>query len=83
MEVLVQRLEQAVVRLETVSSKLQGFSGSLSNGEINGINGTTMSKHTYTQLQNINVNARPIVYIKCFTKLYLLKTVQNNESYYK
>lgn len=40
MEALVERLEQAVKRLEVVSDKLQGYSGSLSNGEMNGYHGT-------------------------------------------
>lgn len=56
MEALVERLEQAVIRLETFSAKLQGCSGSLSNGEINTFNGTVMSVHAYIQLQNIVVS---------------------------
>ncbi|XP_072530988.1 adenylyl cyclase-associated protein 2 [Salminus brasiliensis] len=39
MEALVERLEQAVIRLEAVSTKLQGCSGGMANGDINGLNG--------------------------------------------
>lgn len=44
MEALVERLEQAVIRLEAVSAKLQGCSGSMANGDINGLNGTGITR---------------------------------------
>ncbi|XP_060798081.1 adenylyl cyclase-associated protein 2 [Neoarius graeffei] len=50
METLVERLEQAVIRLETVSAKLQGCSGSLSNGEVNGFNGESQCMDAFDHL---------------------------------
>lgn len=50
MEALVERLEQAVIRLEAVSSKLQGFSGGLANGVINGINGESQCIDAFDHL---------------------------------
>ncbi|KAI5622791.1 adenylyl cyclase-associated protein 2 [Silurus asotus] len=50
MEALVERLEQAVIRLEAVSAKLQGCSGSLSNGEINGFNGESQCMDAFDHL---------------------------------
>lgn len=44
MEALVERLEQAVVRLEAVAIKLQNCPGGLVNGDISSmINGGTIS----------------------------------------
>lgn len=66
MEALVDRLEQAVNRLEVVSDKLQGCSGSLSNGEMNGYHGKIMSLHYvyYILLHNIMLVGSLIQ--KCF-----------------
>uniref|UniRef100_A0A8B9LRZ7 Adenylyl cyclase-associated protein n=1 Tax=Astyanax mexicanus TaxID=7994 RepID=A0A8B9LRZ7_ASTMX len=50
MEALVERLEQAVIRLEAVSSKLQGCSGGLINGVINGINGESQCMDAFDRL---------------------------------
>ncbi|GAA6083009.1 adenylyl cyclase-associated protein 2 isoform X1 [Tachysurus ichikawai] len=50
MEALVDRLEQAVNRLEVVSDKLQGCSGSLSNGEMNGYHGESQCMDAFDNL---------------------------------
>ncbi|KAK2836541.1 hypothetical protein Q7C36_014410 [Tachysurus vachellii] len=50
MEVLVDRLEKAVNRLEVVSDKLQGCSGSLSNGEVNGYHGESQCTDAFDNL---------------------------------
>ncbi|KAM9494905.1 adenylyl cyclase-associated protein 2 [Clarias gariepinus] len=50
METLVERLEQAVIRLEAFSAKIQGRSGSLSNGEINGFNGESHCMDAFDRL---------------------------------
>ncbi|KAF4074115.1 hypothetical protein AMELA_G00250870 [Ameiurus melas] len=50
MEALAERLEQAVIRLETVSAKLQGCSGSLSNGEINTFHGGSQCMEAFDHL---------------------------------
>ncbi|TSK31345.1 Adenylyl cyclase-associated protein 2 [Bagarius yarrelli] len=50
MEALVERLEQAVLRLEAVSAKIHGCSGILSNGEINGYHGESQCMDAFDHL---------------------------------
>ncbi|XP_036422524.1 adenylyl cyclase-associated protein 2 isoform X1 [Colossoma macropomum] len=50
MEALVDRLEQAVIRLETVSAKLQDCSPSLANGDINGLSGEPQCVNAFDHL---------------------------------
>ncbi|XP_066531910.1 adenylyl cyclase-associated protein 2 [Hoplias malabaricus] len=50
MEALVERLEQAVMRLEAVSDKLQCCSGIMANGDINGLNGEPLCINAFDNL---------------------------------
>ncbi|XP_026881256.2 adenylyl cyclase-associated protein 2 [Electrophorus electricus] len=50
MEALVERLEQAVIRLEVVSANLQGSSGNMTNGDINGLNGVSQCMEAFDHL---------------------------------
>ncbi|XP_076865173.1 adenylyl cyclase-associated protein 2 [Brachyhypopomus gauderio] len=50
MEALIERLEQAVIRLEVVSAKLQGCFGNMANGDINGLNGESQCMEAFDHL---------------------------------
>ena len=62
MEALIERLEQAVIRLEQVSNKMQACRCMASNGHSNGLDGKACYKHTREHKNRIEILLRYIIH---------------------